>query len=233
MLVEILALLVFLAMGFALVSRDEMATQPLAEKVERLERQLSERNKEIRELKVRIRGLEIANEQLANSLRRFAEQKTGPLPANAKVVVLPQDQFTSNMTDLANKTELLNGKQNENATLRAKLAGRGGSDLPNCNVTPGLLIHVDLLAGGSFSAHPLWSANANGPAHKVPGLADLASGRALSKAEFERLARQVQSYGLQQVPQCGFRARVKERHSNLTQYKQQHHVVARYFYTAW
>ena len=148
-------------------------------------------------------------------------------------MVLPQDQFTAITTDLAHKTALLEGKQAENAALLQKLNGKGGSDLPNCTITPGLVISVDLLAGGSFAAQPLWAQSAASAVRTVPGLVELSSRRAMSRAEFQRLAQQVQNWGQAQKPQCGFRARVRERHSNLTQYKQQHRVVARYFYTAW
>jgi hypothetical protein len=235
MLVEILALLVFLAMGFALVSRDEMAAQPLLDKIAKLKRDLKERDEAIHDLNVRVRGLEIANEQLAVSLKRFARQHEGTVRANERIVVLPQDQFTAIATDLANKTALLEDKQQENADLRGRLeaAGKGGSDLPNCTVTSGLLISVDLQPGGSFAAHPLWQPSAGPAASQVPGLAELASGRNLGRAEFQRLAEQVQSWGRRQPTPCGFRARVKPRHSNLAQYLQQHRVVARYFYTAW
>lgn len=235
MLVEILALLIFLAMGFALISRDELAVQPMVDKIARLEREIRDRDQQIRELKVRVRGLEIANEQLAVSLRRFAGQHRGTVRANDRIVVLPQDQFTSITTDLANKTALLEGKQQENATLRDRLraTGKGGTDLPNCNVTTGMVLSVDLQAGGSFAAHPLWGPSASEAVRKVPGLVELASGRSMSRAEFQRLAAQVQSWGKEQVTPCGFRARVKPRHGNLNQYLEQHRVVARYFYTAW
>lgn len=235
MLVEILALLIFLSMGFALISRDEMAVQPMLDQIAKLERDLRDRENQIRELKIRIRGLEIANEQLAVSLRRFAQDHKGPLRANDKIVVLPQDQFTAITTDLANKTALLEGKQQENANLRERLraTGKGGTDLPNCTVTSGMLISVELQPGGSFAAHPLWAASAAPAVRQVPGLNELASGRSLSRAEFQRLAEQVQGWGKQQPTPCGFRARVKPKHGNLDQYLQQHRVVARYFYTAW
>jgi hypothetical protein len=235
MLVEILALLVFLAMGFALVSSDEQAAQPLLDRIRHLESDLADRDKQVRELQVRVRGLEIANGQLAESLRRFAQIKRGTLPANDRIVVLPQDQFASITHELANNRALLDERQNENASLRAKLtaSGKGGSDLPNCPVTPGLIISVDLQANGSFAGHSLWSPSAIEKVRESPGLTQLASGRSLSRGEFQRLAQQVQNWGRSQTPQCGFRARVKAKHGNLNEYLDQHRVVAQYFYTAW
>lgn len=235
MLVEILALLVFLAMGFALVSRDELAAQPLADKADRLERLLAERDQQIRELEVRVRGLELANQQLAQSLRRFAGQSKGTLRANDRVVVLPQDQFQSLTTDLANKSSMIDERQRENARLRGQLAaaGKGGTDLPNCTVTPGFLVSVDLEGNGTFLVRPMWAGTAENAVRQVSGVTQLASSRSLGKAEFQRLAQRVQDWGRSRSVPCGFRARVKPKHGNLDSYLQQHRVVARYFYTAW
>jgi hypothetical protein len=235
MLIEILTLLVFLSIGYALVSRAEMAAQPMLDKIARLEQEIRLKNHEIRDLRVRVRGLEIANAQLAESLRRFAAQLHGTLPANDRVVVLPQDQFTAITTELANKTALLDEKQRDNSGLRAKLvaAGKGGTDLPNCTVAAGLLLAVDLEGDGSFTGHPLWAATAVDRVRDVPGLSALATGRNLSRAQFQALAQQVQSWGRAQSPQCGFRVKVKAMHSNLSKYLDQHRFVARFFYTAW
>jgi hypothetical protein len=232
MLVEVLALLVFLAMGFAFVSRDEMALNPMIQRLEEMERRLQEQAKSLQEAVQRARELQLQNEQLQEALRRFAGQRNGTLPANDQLVI-PRQQFAELTADLANKNAIIETVQQSNAQLRERLTGRGGSDLPNCPVTPGFLLTISLNGNGSFSVSPAWNSDAATAVARVDGAAALGSSSSLSSAQFRGLAERVKSWGRAQNPPCAFRVRVRTQHRSLELFQRQHRLVAQYFYTAW
>lgn len=224
MLIELLALLVFMSMAYAFLSRDELRKDPLQAKVERLERELAE-------MKTENRRLERENAVLKDTVRRLIAEHDGTLRANPKMVTLPESQFKELTGELANKDQMLEERQRDNARLRAQLAG-GGSDLPNCTVTAGFLVSIELLGDGSYLVKPNWADGAAPAVARLPGVDGFATSRPLSRAQFEAHARQLRDWGRDQSVACGFRARVTNRHSSLDLYKSQNRVVERYFYTA-
>lgn len=234
MLIELLALLVFMAMAFAFVSRDESEANPMREEIHRLKAELSQARQTILERDAEIRKLIKANQTLSESLRRLYEKRSGTLRANDRVVVLPQSQFDTLTGELANKEAMLNERQKTNAALLAKLSRTqgGGTDLPNCTVTAGFLLSVELLGGGGFRVRPAWSEGAAPLARQVPGAMELTAGGSLTAAQFERQAARVAEWGRSQPVPCGFRAKTTNSHSDLGLYKRQNRVVERYFYTA-
>ena len=129
----------------------------------------------------------------------------------------------------ARALSLLAALQAENARLRARL-NHGGTYRPNCLVTPGFLISVELLADGALRVSPAWTAEARGNVAEVTGALALGEGGRMSSQQFSARASQVDQWARSQVPACGFRARVSESHGNLTLYKRQVRTVEQYFY---
>ena len=227
MLIELLALLIFVAFAFAFVLKEEGdKINPWKEKYDRVEMELKTAKKEIADLEKRNRTLARQVASLEASVRRLIASHDGPLAANDKVVPLDRSEFDR----LANDAALAQTLQAENANLRVRLNG-GGTDRPNCLVTPGFLISVELLSDGNFRVRPAWSQNAGAAVAAVDGATQLGGSGVISPAQFSALSSRVDGWARQQSPACGFRARVSESHGNLTLYKRQVRTVERYFYT--
>jgi hypothetical protein len=232
MLIELLVLLVFLAMTFAFISRDELSTSALQAKVNVLEKQVGELRIRVRALERENRELELANRTLAERLRRWMDQPKDRLPADDTSLAIPKEQFERLTGRLANSEAMVDERQQENAKLRRDLAVArgGGTDLPNCPVTTGFLLSIDLEGDGTFTVRPAWSAGASDLALGVPGVRELTTRRSMSAAAFRSAASQAQAWGKQQTTPCGFRVSVREKHGNLTRYKSQLRAVESAFY---
>ena len=231
MLIELLVLLVFLAITFAVVTKDESSVSTIQAQLDALRAELKQVKHEDSALRGENDELKRANAALRDSLARWMDRPRTAIPASDQPIVVPGEQFRQLVAQVANDKAMIDERQKENATLRSRLAAHGGgTDLPNCPVTAGFLISVDLLADGSFQVHSLWNAGALEAVRKIPGALELAKGGAVSSATFEQQAMRVAAWGRGQPSPCGFRAQVTEHHSNLALYKRQVHVVERYFY---
>jgi hypothetical protein len=228
MLIELLVLMIFLALAYAFVTRDDFNVTSLQQKLEAITLRLKETQLELARTQRENIRLKRENALLQDSLNRWMQLPKDRLPANQQPVVMPKEEYER----LKNKEAMIDERQKENADLRAQLAQArgGGVDLPNCTVTASFLLSIDLRADGRLSAHPVWAAGAASAAQAVPGISDLASGRALSPAEFSRLAERVQAWGRSQPTPCGFRVQVQEQHRSLDLYKRQVKLVERFFY---
>lgn len=234
MLVEVLVLLIFMAMAFAFVTKDESKTSRLQAEIDQLRADLKKADSELRDLNAANAALLEANAALKASLARWMNIPRQSLPANDQPVILPQTTFKNQIDQIQNLKAITAELIADNAGLRRQLARAkgGGLDLPKCAVTPGFLISVTLLGDGEFVTKPLWIPVAASTAKAVPGLAALASSTARSQSDFGRLAAQVKSWGTSQLTPCAFTAIVTENHSNLGLYKRQISFVGRYFYVA-
>ncbi len=232
MLIELLVLLVFLALAFAFVTKDESSVSSLQAKVDQLARDLGAARKQVSLLQLRNDELIAANRDLRQSLFRWMDRHQGTLAASDQPIVLPKSQFDKLTNRLGNADDMVKERQDENAKLRLQLAAArgGGTDLPNCPVTAGFLIKVDLYGDGALVVHPAWNPGAADSVSQVPGALALASGGRLSGPEFQSRAAGVAAWGRSLATPCGFRAQVTEHHSNLTLYKTQVRAVERYFY---
>ena len=233
MLIEVLALLVFLSMAFAFVLKEEGdRVNPWKEKADRLEQQLAAERRETTQLRQRVNSLAQQVEALEASIRRLVAQHTGTL-SPTDWVTIPRSELAKGTDKLSNAQAMLDELRHENSILRARLdttRGKGGTDLPNCPVTAGFLLSVDVYGDGSFVAHPAWNAGAADSARQVPGVAAITSGRSLDRNAFGGLAAQISNWGRAQATACGFRAKVTEHHGDLGLYKRQVALVEQYFY---
>lgn len=226
MLVEVLALLIFMSMAFAFVLRDDaLRTNTWKQKYDKLEIELKAVKRENVKLRREVVELERANRQLLRNI-------TGTIPAN-DTLIITQDQWQELIARLANAEAIIEALEGENGGLRARLEGRGGSDLPNCRVSPtSYIVRIDLSPGG-YSVTRRWPASSEPAAAQVPGLRELASGRTLSSGEFRRLAGQVKAWGRSQAVPCNFRADVYVHHSNMSAYRTQQSVIGDTFYATY
>jgi len=232
MLIELLVLLVFLAITFAVVTKDESATSTLQASLDEARAELHRMKLENATLRTENEELRRANAQLKDSLARWMAQPRTSIPANDQPILIPNSQFKRLTDRLANSEAMVDERQKENAYLRAKLAAAhgGGTDLPNCPVTAGFLIGVDLMADGDVVVHPEWNAGAQDAVRNVPGIIDLATGSSMSLGKFAQAAQRVADWGRTQPSPCGFRAQVTEHHTNLALYKRQVRTVEEFFY---
>lgn len=234
MLVEVLALLVFMAMAFAFVMKEEGdRTNPWMEKAVKLEQQVRVLERANRELKIQVGALKRQIAQLEDSIRQLVAEHQGTLPPEG-YVTLPRASVGASARKAQNVEALLEEAQADSARLRAELAalkgGKGGVGLPNCAVSAGFLLTIDVFGDGAFRAHPAWNAGAIDLVGTVPGAIQLSGGAALSRAQFGSLASQMSAWGRRQAPPCAFRVTVKEHHGNLTLYKKQVAAIEQYFY---
>lgn len=201
MLVEVLALLIFMAMTFAFVLRDDaLRTNPWKIRYDKVAAELQLVQTQNAQLKRQVTELERANRQL---LRTYS----GTIAAN-DTLVINREQWRELINKLANAEAIVVRQQQDNAALQDRLNGRGGSDLPNCSVSPTtFIVRIDLVGGG-YRVTPRWPASAASEVAAIPGLVALASGRVLSTGEFRSLSGQVRKWGREQPIPCNFRAEV-------------------------
>lgn len=230
MLVELLALLIFLAMAFAFVLKEEGdRANPWKEKHDRVQAELVAAQKKIAGLNRVVKALEIKVTALEQSLRRFLARSAGTLPANDQVV-MSKAEIDKLVAELANAKAVIQEQSTDNANLRARM--NGGVDLPPCTVTAGPLLRFDLLADGRFRAQPSWTAGADAIARTIPGVRELASGRSVDRRELLQQTRRIQSWAQKQTQKCQFRVRAHAAHNDAGLFNRQVSDLEQTFYVS-
>ena len=228
MLIELLALMIFLAMAFAFVLKEEGdQANPWKEKHDRVLAELGLAKKEIVALRKEVRSLEIKVEGLEESLRRFIQVAPGRVPANDQVL-LSKKEFDRLAAALANAEAVIKDQSAANEDLRGKI--KGGVGLPACTVTAGSLLRIELLGDGRFRGTRAWAAGADGAVRVIPGLTSLASGQALTSGQLRTYSAQVLAWGKAQDPKCMFRVRARAGHNDAQLFNRQVKVLEQAFY---
>lgn len=234
MLIELLALMVFLAMAFAFVMKEEGdRTNPWKERHDRVLAELDQSREEVRELRREARAMRANLELLEEANRMLRRSLEGPLQSDDRRVSISSEELRRLNARVANVEDLLDAQVRDNTTLRDRLEGRGGTDLPRCQVSPGFLLRITVSGGDTFHVAPAWPASAAEPAARVPGLTNLGAGKSLNRQQFRAFAAAVQRWGGEQTPACGFTAEVFDTHSNKQLYKSQQRLIDTFFYTAY
>jgi hypothetical protein len=227
MLIEVLALLIFLAMAFAFVLKEEGdRANPWKEKHDRIMAQLQVAQKQVAGLRKEVRALEIKVDGLEESLRRFIS--AGRSPTANDQVVLSKREFDRLAAALANAEAIVVEQSKANDDLRGRI--KGGVGLAACTVTAGSLMRVRLLPDGNFRAEPAWAAGAADRARRIPGVAQLTSGQTLTAGQFRAHAAQVMQWGKSQSPKCMFRVRAIRGHNDAQRFNLQVKVLEGAFY---
>jgi hypothetical protein len=226
MLVEVLALLIFLSMAFAFVLRDDaVRLNPWKQKYDKAEAEFRLLRRDYATMSREVKELEIVNRQLLRSL-------DSTVAANDSLVI-NRAQWRELIQKLANAEAIVDAQQSDNSALRTRLAGRGGSDLPNCTVSPTAFILALELQEGGLRGSPLWPTSAQSAARQVPGLSELASGQQVTLTEFRALSAKVKAWGRQQAVPCNFRAVAYVRHNSMSAYRAQQMAIGDAFYTTY
>lgn len=223
-LVELLTQLVFVAMLLALVLSSEKLKSTGADRIRLLEQQVVERDKKINALSADLKMLRTQLRQAEERVRILLGSKGVTLPFG--VHALTQEEFD----EFANLKAILEAKQIEMKSLRAKLTGAGGNDKPNCIVTPSFLIAVDVLQDGNFRVQQAW--NPGSQVDKIPGLRSMVAEGIVSKTAFRKYGTQINKWALKQEVPCAFKAVVRLKHNNATLFNNQLHTIEQSFYVA-
>jgi hypothetical protein len=234
MLIELLALLVFLAMAFAFVMKEEGdRLNPWKAKYDQAIAERDAALRQVRELRREVRTLKLKTEQLEAFVRQLLAAHEGPLAANDRLAPISRAQYERLMAQNANSDALLEQLQRENAELRARIAAKGGgASLPACLVTPGYLLHVDMLGDGRFVVRPAWSSDAAAKVAEVPGVAALVGGP-MSREAFLSRTQAVSRWGRAQAVPCVFRVTARSAYDHdIELYKRQLSTVEQHFYVA-
>lgn len=231
MLIELLVLLVFLAITFAVVTKDESGVSTIQAQLDALRAELLQVKHDNTTLRRENEEVRRANAELKDSLARWMDRPRSSLPASDQPILLPNDQFKRLNAQLSNDEAMIDERQKENAGLRVKLATKsGGIDLPVCTVTAGYLIGVDLLGDGRLEAHAQWTPGAQEVVAAIPGVLTLVKAGPVATSVFGAQASRIAAWGRAQNSPCVFRVQVTEHHSNLALYKKQVRTVGQYFY---
>jgi FtsZ-binding cell division protein ZapB len=232
MLVELLVSLVFLAMAFAFVQKEDQSITVLQDRITSLKSQLADAQAESTRLRRENADLAVINVQLRDSLARWMDRPRKSIPASEQPLIIPRSMYIGQRDSLANAVAMVKELQKENAELRRRLNGsrKGGSDLPNCTVSAGFLLNIELLESGGVRVSPSWTPGADHAARAIPGITALATGGEQSLSAFAQSARSASEWARQQTVPCGFRVQAVERHADLELYKKQLQTVERYFY---
>jgi cell division protein FtsB len=217
---ELMLLLVFMAVTFSFLSKEEdLRDVPQIQKEleetkatnHRLEELIQTLNEERANL---LRERDAARREIAdlrNQLRELLPDAPPPVPNNPKTGPVPENMDKWLQARVASLEKIARDLQAENAALRRQIAGEGGRapGLPVCIVTSGYLLTFNFLRDGSISGDRAWDTAADSVALKIPGILTLSSGHALPLNQFQVAAAEVKKWGLSQGQPCTFRVKEK------------------------
>jgi FtsZ-binding cell division protein ZapB len=235
---ELLLLVVFMAVAFAFLSKEEdLRDIPLIKKeLEEVKRENQRLQSEILNLKRERTALLEEREQLRSRVaeleRRLKEllpEGLPPAPNNEPMAQIPESELKALRAQNRNLNQIAREFQAENGTLRRQLGGKGAG-LPKCIVTSGFLLNLALRGDGSISGTAAWDEAAGSVASKLPGLAVLSSGAALSRAQFTSAGNELIAWANSQETPCRFSVKLTRLHSDISVYENQLNEVEMFFY---
>ena len=227
-LVEFLTAMVFIAMALALILRNEAREEVL--------RDLNPSQERMRELRDtvaaqrdRIGRLTSENEALLRELadkdsliRRLMANRNAALPPGETVVSRAYlNELRGDAAISGERAAIIRGLEEQIRALR----GGATITLARCPTNTGDLLTVRLHGNGMLSARPAWRSEFAARVARVPGVAELSSGRQMSLSEFGRYADRAAQWGLAQDPRCRFRVSMETAHSNMAIYRRQRSTV--------
>lgn len=228
---EIMMLMVFVAMAFSFLAKEEGLRD-----VSILQRQLDEVTAERDRLKAvteqQRRDIAQLQQEKAELERRLAQL----LPYADRLqpgdwTQVPKAELARLHAEIGRLTAIVNEQQRMIEELRKQLGAEGkGSGYPNCLVTSGFLIDVVLLADGRFATRPAWGSGSEAIATALPGMAELLAGP-LAAEPFKAAAGRLRGWAETQEVKCRFRVRMLlDGESDRRTFLAQQAIVDEFFY---
>lgn len=186
-------LLVFMAMAFSFLSREEDLRE-----VPAIKKELDEARQENRTLRAQVQKLQreraeiIADrdklraevEDLKRQLNELLPDAPPPVASSGPKILVPEARFRWFQARVGSLEKSARELQLENGALRKQIGAKGGIGLPRCIVTSGFLLDLTLLPDGSVSGSPAWDEAAKPVASSLPGIQLLSSGQPLTHTQF-------------------------------------------------
>lgn len=178
-LIELLSIMVFVAMAYALASRDEAElSTDWKTQYQKSQAQLADANKKLAAVR---RELELARHAAAV----LAEEYTGqPLPIDPDK---SWEEVQRILKEIAEKRR--SGSQDQQRRTATALAGGGAFGLPTC-ITPATAYTVMLYADETLQALPAWEARDQQTMTAMPGATALVSAGRVPRVKFAEFAKQ-------------------------------------------
>jgi hypothetical protein len=208
---EVMILMVFVAMAFSFLARDEglKDVTSLEAQTEALTAEVDRLNEQLVESSARIRALEQELAAKDRMLARLLNKDQSQLP---NTVIVPKPDWDKLQAALAGAQKQLTEQQQDLGALLKKLADQGkGTGYPRCLVTAGFLLDVVVQPEGSMIVMPAWEPNAEDAARRLPGVPELVNAQGVSVEEFRRYARTLRKWGEDQSVPCRFHVRAEFR----------------------
>ena len=228
-LVEFLTAMVFIAMALALILKNEALRDlnPTQERIKQLRDTVARQREQIDLLTIQKTSLlrELADKD--DLIRRLMAGRNAPLPPGGTIVSRSYlDELRGDAAISGERAETIRGLEEQIRALR------GGATInpPRCITNTGDLFIIRLHGNGALSARPAWGSEFAARVAQVPGVADLSTGRQMSRPEFGRNADRAAQWGLAQNPQCRFRVTIESAHQNMATYRRQRSTVWERFY---
>jgi cell division protein FtsB len=235
---ELLLLVVFMAVAFSFLSKEEdlrevSAVQKELELTKAANRSLEAHIRELDEERARLLAkqdeLQLAVARLEQQLRELLPDAPPPVANNGPTVTVPESLVKWLHAKVTSLDRIGCDLQSENGALRRQLGGKAPG-LPRCIVTSGYLLNLTLLADGSFSGAAAWDEAAQPVASTLPGILYLSSGKTLSPAQFRAAAGELNRWADAQQQSCRFSVKLKRQTLSVETYDQQLNLVETFFY---
>jgi hypothetical protein len=234
---ELMLLLVFMAITFSFLSKEEGLTEVTLFQKERdearalnvlLRAHISELDLQIREL-VRERDEEQRKAmELDRRLRELLPEATAPSPNPAHVVSIPQVQLDGLNNRVVVQNRVIAGRDAEIADLRKQIGGKAPG-LPTCSVTSRNILSFLFRADGMIVGARAWDSEADSVANNLPGMSVLASGMPLTHDSFAAAAKALSDWGRAQNPSCALSVLVRHDLTSAKEYDRKLDLVQRFF----
>ncbi len=216
---EIMLLLVFMAVTFAFLSRQENQVELTA-----AQKQLEEARIEIRRLhsdldavRAELRKLQAERDDLDRLVRRLLPEAELAKATPAEIL-----KWFDAHPDAA-----------ERAQRGVAAAMKGGVGLPRCDVKATHVLAMVLLGDGSMFGQKAWAAEDEALLNGVPGLSALSSGKSLDPRSASAASDELANWGRSQKTPCRFVVRVDDRQSpDKETYKAQIKLLEQRFYVS-
>jgi cell division protein FtsB len=250
---ELMLLLVFMAVTFSFLSKEEgrnevsifqkeneelkAANALLHKRIDELEDEsqklVAERDQARREL-----------EELRQEFKDFLPDAGAPKPNSDPLVAVHRSaimSFSARIKQLEGQAQQVEARnqtlEKDKADLESKnrqllvIVGKAPG-LPLCASPKGYLLTLTINADGTITGAKLWSADAEETALALPGISVLSSGQDLQGSEFDKAATKLQGWEDAQSDPCRFRIRLKRLTRDADLFDKQLHLVERFFYVA-